>query len=75
MHNLHTSKPAVSMGQTVGAHGTTIIILLCMSSTKKIMSVLGVVCHYESTQLRPLPNIHNNITAASLEIVLSHCTV
>ena len=34
VHNLHTSKPAVSMGQTVGAHGTMIIILLllCMSS-------------------------------------------
>ena len=49
MHNLHTSKPAVSMGQTVGAHGT--MIILCMSSTKKIMSVLGVVRHYESAQL------------------------
>ena len=33
------------------------------------MSVLGVVCHYESAQLRPLPNIYNIIiTAASLEI-------
>ena len=29
VHNLHTSKPAVSMGQTVGAHGT--MIILCMS--------------------------------------------
>ena len=28
-------KPSVSMGQTVGAHATTIIIIFCMSSTQK----------------------------------------
>ena len=60
MHNLHTSKPAVSMGQTVGAHGTMRIINMHVCNIKKIISVLGIFCHYESVQLQSLPIIHSS---------------
>ena len=64
MHNLHTSsKPAVSMGQTVG----DTILCIILSQHKNFISVSGVGRHYESTQLQPLPNMHS-IIAASLEI-------
>ena len=50
VHNLRTSKPAVSMGQIVG---DTIIMHVFNIKNLMFVSSVHVGCHYESAHLQP----------------------